>query len=206
MTLTVLGVLKLGDWGWIQPKSGAPVLLGTSPVLWLIIGGLLVLYFFLQWTETLENDGREPLIRPSMFRNRQLDGGLVMFFFQYLVQNSAFFVIPLFLSVVLELSAVDTGVRLLPLSIALLLSAALHPTHLAESLTAPRRAVWYCRNAPGIPLFCCGPRPHRGSRNRDYPSVAPGAGIGALHHSWEQSQCRLFLMSKALRSEACRIR
>ena len=44
MTLTVLGVLKSGDWGWVQPKSGAPVLLGTSPVLWLIIGGLLVLY------------------------------------------------------------------------------------------------------------------------------------------------------------------
>src|SRR5262249_53420532 len=137
MTLTVLGVLKSGDWGWIHPNSGAPVLLGTSPVSWLIGGGLLVLYAFLQWTEKLEREGREPLIRPSMFGNGQLNGGLLMFLFQYLVQNSAFFVIPLFLSVVLELSAVATGVRLLPLSIALLLAAAAIPRVFPTA--APRR-------------------------------------------------------------------
>ncbi len=58
-----------------------------------------------------------------MLRIRQLDGGLPLFFFQYLVQAGLFFVVPLFLSVVLGLSAVETGVRLLPLSFALLIAA-----------------------------------------------------------------------------------
>jgi EmrB/QacA subfamily drug resistance transporter len=180
MTLTVLGVLKSGDWGWVQPKSGAPVILGTSPVLWLIFGGLLVLYFFLQWTETLEKDGREPLIRPSMFRNRQLDGGLVMFFFQYLVQNSAFFVIPLFLSVVLELSAVDTGVRLLPLSIALLLSAALIPRIWPKA--SPRRIVRFGITGMllGSLAFVAGLDPTAGAEIVTIPLLLLGAGIGAL--------------------------
>jgi MFS family permease len=46
-----------------------------------------------------------------------------MFFFQYLVQAGFFFVVPLFLSVALGLSAIDTGVRLLPLSLTLLAAA-----------------------------------------------------------------------------------
>jgi Na+/melibiose symporter-like transporter len=46
-----------------------------------------------------------------------------MFFFQYLVQAGFFFVVPLYLSVALGLSAVDTGVRLLPLSVTLLAAA-----------------------------------------------------------------------------------
>ena len=43
--------------------------------------------------------------------------------FQYLLQAGLFFVVPLFLSVALGLSAIATGVRLLPLSITLLLAA-----------------------------------------------------------------------------------
>jgi Na+/melibiose symporter-like transporter len=46
-----------------------------------------------------------------------------MFFFQYLAQAGFFFVVPLFLSVCLGLSALATGVRLLPLSLTLLAAA-----------------------------------------------------------------------------------
>ena len=46
-----------------------------------------------------------------------------MFFAQYLGQAGVFFAVPLFLSVVLELDALQTGLRILPLSIALLVSA-----------------------------------------------------------------------------------
>ena len=46
-----------------------------------------------------------------------------MFFFQYLAQAGLFFVVPLFLSVCLGLSALATGARLLPLSLTLLIAA-----------------------------------------------------------------------------------
>jgi hypothetical protein len=58
-----------------------------------------------------------------MLRNARLVGGLTMFFFQFLLQAGLFFTIPLFLSVALGLSALDTGIRLLPLSVTLLLAA-----------------------------------------------------------------------------------
>jgi Na+/melibiose symporter-like transporter len=58
-----------------------------------------------------------------MLRNKQLNGGLIMFFFQYLAQAGLFFVVPLYLSVCLGLSALATGARLLPLSVTLLAAA-----------------------------------------------------------------------------------
>jgi EmrB/QacA subfamily drug resistance transporter len=121
--LFVFGILRSGEWGWIQPRSGGPSWAGLSPTIWLILGGLLVLWVFFRWEDRVDAHGGEPLVRRELFRNRQLTGGLTMFLFQYLVQAGVFFVVPLYLSVALGLSAIDTGVRILPLSIALLASA-----------------------------------------------------------------------------------
>ena len=96
---------------------------GISPSLWLIFTGLFVIWLFFRWEERREATGKEPLLRPGMLRNRQLAGGLTMFFFQFLAQAGLFFVVPLFLSVALGLSALETGARLLPLSVTLLVAA-----------------------------------------------------------------------------------
>ena len=135
----VFGVLRSSEWGWVQPKQGAPSLFGISPTLWLIVGGLLVVYVFFRWETRLERGGREPLLRPTMLRNNQLVGGLTMFFFQFLVQAGVFFAVPLFLSVALELTALQTGARLLPLSAALLIAAAGIPKAFPNA--SPRRVV-----------------------------------------------------------------
>jgi MFS family permease len=121
--LFVFGILKSGEWGWIQPRSGGPTWAGLSPVIWLLLGGLFVLWVFFRWEDRVAAHGGEPLVRREFFRNRQLQGGLTMFLFQYLVQAGIFFVVPLYLSVALGLSAIDTGVRILPLSITLLAAA-----------------------------------------------------------------------------------
>ncbi len=137
--LAVFGVLRSSVWGWVTPKPDAPALFGISAVLWLIVAGLLALWLFFEWESRLERRGAEPLVRPSMLDNPQLRGGLRMFFFQYFVQSGVFFVVPLFLSVSLGLSAIDTGVRLLPLSVTLLLAAAGIPRYLPD--VNPRRVV-----------------------------------------------------------------
>jgi MFS family permease len=121
--LTVFGVLRSAEWGWITPKPDGPSWANLSPTIWLILAGLFVIWVFFRWQARLESQGREPLLRPGMLRNRQLSGGLLMFFFQFLIQAGIFFVVPLFLSVCLGLSALDTGVRLLPLSLTLLIAA-----------------------------------------------------------------------------------
>jgi len=121
--LFVFGILKSGEWGWIQPREGGPSWAGLSPTIWLLLGGLFVLWVFFRWEDRVFAHGGEPLVRRELFKNRQLTGGLTMFFFQYLVQAGIFFVVPLYLSVALGLSAIDTGVRILPLSITLLAAA-----------------------------------------------------------------------------------
>jgi MFS family permease len=139
LSLAVFGVLKSGTWGWVQPKSGARELWGISWTFWLIVTGGVLLWVFLEWEARREAHGQEPLVRRSLFRVRQLRGGLRMFFFQYFIQSGVFFVVPLFLSVSLGLSAIDTGVRLLPLSITLLIAAVGIPRFFPD--ISPRRVV-----------------------------------------------------------------
>jgi EmrB/QacA subfamily drug resistance transporter len=121
--LLVFGVLRSSEWGWIAPKGDGPSWANLSPTVWLVLAGLFVIWIFFRWEARRESNGQEPLVRPGMLRNRQLSGGLTMFFFQYLVQAGLFFVVPLFLSVCLGLSALATGARLLPLSVTLLAAA-----------------------------------------------------------------------------------
>lgn len=120
----VFGVLRSSEWGWVIPKPGGPDLWGISPTFWLIIFGSAVVWVFFRWENHLVGTGREPLVRPKMLANAQLAGGLIMFFFQFLLQAGIFFVVPLFLSVALGLSAMATGLRIMPLSVALLAAAA----------------------------------------------------------------------------------
>jgi MFS family permease len=137
--LAVIGVLRSSEWGWLLPATGAPSLLGMSLVFWLILGGLVSLWLFMLHIRRLEAAGAEPLVSPSLFANRQMTGGLIMFFFQYMVMMGIFFVIPLYLSVALGLSAIETGVKITPLSITMLLGAAGIPRFFPAA--SPRRVV-----------------------------------------------------------------
>ena len=68
-----------------------------------------------------------------------MTGGLIMFFFQFMVMMGMFFVIPLYLSVALGLSAIETGIKITPLSITMLLAAAGIPRFRPNA--SPRRVV-----------------------------------------------------------------
>ena len=135
----VYGVLRSDEWGWFRPKPDAPSWLGISLVVWLMLAGLLLIWLFLRWEARLVEQRKEPLVDPALLRNKQLTGGLTMFFFQYLVQMGVFFVVPLYLSVALGLSALKTGARILPLSLTLLAAAILIPRLFPH--VSPRRVV-----------------------------------------------------------------
>jgi EmrB/QacA subfamily drug resistance transporter len=139
MGLAIIGVLRSSEWGWILPAEGGPEVLGMSPVIWLILGGLLALRLFMVHVRRLDAAGGEPLVTPSLFRNHQMTGGLLMFFFQFVVMMGIFFVIPLYLSVALGLSAIDTGIKITPLSVTMLLAAAGVPKFRPNA--SPRRVV-----------------------------------------------------------------
>ena len=116
----VFGILKSGTWGFVRPKPDAPEWLGLSPVIWLIFAGALVLVGFVWWEGRRIKRGEGVLVEPAMLRNLQLRSGVMSFLFMFLIQAGIFFTVALFLSVALGISAVQTGVRLLPLSLSLL--------------------------------------------------------------------------------------
>jgi MFS family permease len=178
--LAVFGVLRSSVWGWVSPKPDAPDLFGISATLWFILGGLFLIWLFVEWESRLERRGAEPLVRPSMLRNVQLAGGLRMFLFQYFVQSGVFFVVPLFLSVSLGLSAIDTGIRLLPLSVTLLIAAAGIPRFRPDA--NPRRVVRFALLAmfAGTVVLLAAIDEEASAEIVTLPLLLLGLGIGAL--------------------------
>jgi MFS family permease len=178
--LAVFGVLRSSEWGWVVPKPDGPEVLGVSPVVWLVLGGLFVVWLFLGWERRREAGGAEPLVRPELLTNRQLAGGLLLFFFQYLIQAGLFFTIPLYLSVALGLSAIETGVRILPLSLTLLLAAAGIPRFFPN--VSPRRVVRLGLLAMlvGIVALFASIDAAAGAEIVTVPLLLAGFGIGAL--------------------------
>ena len=184
--LFVFGVLRSSEWGWVIPKAGAPSFLNVSLTTWFMAVGLLVVYGFLRWESRLEAasaghpDALQPLVRPTMLANKQLTGGLSMFFAQFMIQAGAFFAVPLFLSVVLGLNALQTGVRLVPLSIALLITAIGIPK--VRPRANPRRVVriGLLLLIIGIGFLVAGMDPDADAAVLNIPMVLMGLGLGAL--------------------------
>lgn len=178
--LVVFGILRAGVWGFVIPQPSAPVWLGLSPVLWLVIGGGLVIYAFLGWERHRVDGGEAALLDPRLLQNRLLRGGLVSFFLQYLLQAGLFFAVPLFLSIALGLSAIDTGLRLLPLSLSLLVTAIAVPRFFADA--SPRRVVrlGFGSMFLGITTLAAALDLGVGPEVVTWPLLLAGFGIGAL--------------------------
>jgi MFS family permease len=180
LALIVLGVLRSGTWGFVQPKPEAPEWLGLSPVIWLILAGAVILGLFLAWERHRIARGEGVLIDPGILRNIQLRAGVTSFLFMFLVQAGIFFVIPLFLSVSLGLSAVETGVRLLPLSLTLLLFAVGVPKLRPQA--SPRRVVnaGFVMLFAGLVLLVALLDVGAGPEIVTWPLLLCGSGLGAM--------------------------
>jgi MFS family permease len=178
--LVVYGILRSGTWGLVFPKEGAPEWLRLSPVIWLITGGVLVLIAFVHWENHLVARGRTPLVDFERVWNPTLRAGLTAFFFQYFAQAGLFFAVPLFLSVALGLSAIATGVRLLPLSITLLLAAVGVPRFFPQA--SPRRVtqLGFAALVAGIIVMVILLEEGAGPEIVTWPMLLAGLGIGAL--------------------------
>jgi MFS family permease len=143
--LAVFGILKSSSWGLITPTGALTIdgheitPFGLSVVPFLIAAGVIVLGVFKSWEQRVVDRGGTPLLRPDLMQVPQLRGGLVMFVSSYLLMAGTFFVLPLYLQLVLGKDALQTGVKIMPISIAMIL-AALAGARLADRIS-PRRIV-----------------------------------------------------------------
>jgi hypothetical protein len=151
-----------------------------SPTVWLLLAGALVLWLFFEWENRVLARGSQPLVDPGTLRNSGLRVGLTAFFAQYFVQGGLFFAVPLFLSVALGLSAIATGVRLLPLSATLLLAAAGIPRFFPEA--SPRRVarLGFLGLFVGVASLIAALDAGAGPEVVTWPMLIAGLGVGAL--------------------------
>ena len=176
----VFGVLRSSTWGFLRPKPGGPALLGLSPVLYLEVAGVVLLWLFVRHVRRLAAAGGEPLVTPGLARIPQVSSGLLGFMCQFFVQAGLFFIVPVYLSIVCGLSAFETGLRLIPLSVSLLLTATLIPRLLPKA--SPRLIVQcgFGCTLVGTVVFIVGLDPKSGPEIVGIPMFIIGLGIGAL--------------------------
>jgi MFS family permease len=124
LALAVLGIVQSSTWGWINPKE-APVIggaeitpFGLSVVPFLIAIGCCLLVAFVFWERRVVAQGRDALVDLSMLRAPQLRAGLSSTIVMFLCLGGLFFVLPLYLQIVLGKDPLETGVDVLPMSLA----------------------------------------------------------------------------------------
>jgi predicted MFS family arabinose efflux permease len=123
--IVVLGILQSSTWGWVRPKEPPVEPFGMSPTLFVIGLGAGLLWAFVRWQRRRERVGADPLVHLDLLGIPALRAGLVGLFSQNLILMAVFFTIPLYLQLVLGLDALETGVKMLPVSIAMFATSAI---------------------------------------------------------------------------------
>jgi len=123
LAVLVFGVLQASNWGWLAPRSSPVTPFGFSLTPFVIAAGGVILAAFVSWERRREARGEEPLLRLDLLQISTLRGGVAMFLAQNLILMGIFFTIPLFLQIVQGLDALETGIRMLPASVGLFVSA-----------------------------------------------------------------------------------
>ncbi|MER7000790.1 MFS transporter [Streptomyces sp. NPDC000410] len=123
LACVVLGVLQSSSWGWLKPRNSPVTIFGFSLTVFVIAAGAVLLGLFRAWERHVETRGDQPLVRFALLANPPLRSGLGMLLSQNLILLGLFFVIPLYLQVVQGFNAFETGLRLLPVSVTMLISS-----------------------------------------------------------------------------------
>jgi EmrB/QacA subfamily drug resistance transporter len=120
----VFGVLQAGTWGWIAPAESPITPLGFSLTVYVVGAGAALLWLFAVWERRREAAGKDPLVHLDLLRIPPVRSGLASLLSQNLILMGVFFSVPLYLQLVLGLDALETGIKMLPVSVAMFIAAA----------------------------------------------------------------------------------
>jgi MFS family permease len=127
----VLGILMGGQYGFWMAKQ--PLIIGEleiapfglSVVPFFIGFGAIMIMLLFRWERHLEQMGEDALFKPSLFQKAGLQAGFSVRFMQMAITAAFLFTFPLLMQLSFEFTAMETGVALIPFSVALLFTAIL---------------------------------------------------------------------------------
>lgn len=132
MLSLVFGIIESSTYGWWKAKAvftafgqSFPMFLDLSIVPFCVVFGLIVLVIFALWELHREQLGHTPLVSMKIFKNAQFTAGVSTTAVMSLGQTGLIFALPVFLQSVRGFDAFQTGLALLPMSLALLVVAPL---------------------------------------------------------------------------------
>ncbi len=119
LILFVLGILMLSE--------------DATTSIVVIILGVIALTIFALFEIKRKRKGKVPLLDMDLFKDKNLRVGSTIILLSYIVMGGGLFVVSLFMQTVLNLNAFNTGLTTLPLTVGLLIFAAIAPS-LTEKL------------------------------------------------------------------------
>ncbi len=125
--MIVIGMLQAGSWGFLAPKNSPVEPFGFSLTPFVIMAGLAVMWGFVVWERHRVARDLDPLVDLDLLSVAPLRGGLGCFLSQNVILLGIFFILPLYLQIVLGFDALETGIRMLPISIAMFITSATGP-------------------------------------------------------------------------------
>ncbi len=126
-TAIVLGLNQANEWGWWQ-NAGSPItVFGRSPTLFIVAGGVALLFVFAAIERRRSRLGLAVLLDFELLRNRELRSGLLATFSTQGALAGCLFVVPVYLQIVQGRSAFVSGLYLLPMAATAFLASMLWP-------------------------------------------------------------------------------
>ena len=186
LVFVVLGMLQSKTWGWItrctrrdqrrrrSRRSASRSARGSS------LAGVALLAVVRRRQRHSSAPERQPLVDVALFRILRLRSGLTVLGAQYAMTAGLFFMVPVYLQMTLGLDALETGIRIFPLSISLILFSIAR--HAALAVWSPRRIVRVGRCSSCSRRSCCSARSTSSCRASafGFGMFAAGAALGLL--------------------------
>jgi EmrB/QacA subfamily drug resistance transporter len=119
----VLALLMSSTWGWLVPKRSPISPFGFSLTLFVLVGGIGLLAVFVWWQRRRESRGQDPLVHLGLLGFAQLRSGYLCYLAQNLILMGVFFVVPLYLQIVQGLDALETGLKMIPVSVTMFVTS-----------------------------------------------------------------------------------
>lgn len=155
MMLIVLAFLQSQTYGLFEPRlpfivNGVEIApLGISIVFWVLLSGILLFVVFLLLQKRRVSKNKVPLFNPSVLRNWGFNVGIIEGVIQNMALAGILFIFPVYLGSVHGYEAIDIGIFMMPMSLAILV-VALGGTKLSEYV----RPIWMI--AGGLVLMIIG--------------------------------------------------